>query len=267
MGYYLIQKHCNCASDLPNCCSSGWRITLAGSRFLQPMEERYAPIEGEALAVAWSLEQTRFFTLGCDDLVVITDHKPLVKLLGDRMLDEIQNTRLFRIKQRTLPWYYSIYHLPGKTNYAADAMSRYPSSAICALEIGDHTERAFLASLKQQTTKNFCLSWETIRDATENDVCMKSLLEFISAGFPEHLPEHLIFLKPYWRYRQSLFVLDGVIMYNDRVLIPPSLRGKVMEILHSAHQGVIPCELNEEYGLLSPTPSEMSHFLSGSSLL
>jgi hypothetical protein len=98
MGYFLLQKHCSCTSDLPDCCDGGWRITLAGSRFLSSCEQRYAPIEGEASAVAWGLEQTRYFTQGCDDLLVVTDHKPLVKILGDRTLDEIANPRLFRLK-------------------------------------------------------------------------------------------------------------------------------------------------------------------------
>ena len=98
-------------------------MTLAGSRFLGPAEERYAAIEGEALAVAWGLEQTRYFTQGCKDLIVVTDHKPLVKIFGDRTLDEISNTRLFRIKQRTLPWHFNIAYLPGRTNHAADATS------------------------------------------------------------------------------------------------------------------------------------------------
>ena len=108
IGYYLCQKHCACPQSEPNCCESGWRITLCGSRFLHQAEQRYAPIEGEALAVAWALGQTRFFTMGCDDLTVVTDHKPLIKILGDRRLDEIVNTRLFRLKQRTLPWKFSI---------------------------------------------------------------------------------------------------------------------------------------------------------------
>ena len=102
----------------------------------------------------------------------------------------------------------------------------------------DHIEQALLASLKRNTAHKFSLSWDAIRKGTENDVSMKAFLEFISTGFPEHIPEHLNSLKPYWKYRQSLFELDGVILYNDRVLIPPSLRGKVTEILHSAHQGV-----------------------------
>ena len=86
IGYFLLQKHCTCNSQLPDCCTDGWRITLAGSRFLSSAEQCYAPVEGEALAVAWSLEQTKYFTQGCRNLLVVTDHKPLVKIMGDRTL-------------------------------------------------------------------------------------------------------------------------------------------------------------------------------------
>ena len=113
VGYFLLQKHCRCASGLPSCCPDGWKVTLAGSRFLQDAEKRYAPIEGEALAVAWALEQTSYFTMVCD----------VTKLLGDCTLDEIPNTPFFRLKQRMLPWYFQIVHLPGRSNNAADATS------------------------------------------------------------------------------------------------------------------------------------------------
>ena len=52
-----------------------------------------------------------------------TSHKNLRRLT----LDEIFNTRLFRLKQRTLPWSFRISYLPGRTNAAADAALRYPS--------------------------------------------------------------------------------------------------------------------------------------------
>ena len=132
IGYFLLQKHCTCTNGLPDCCPDKWKITLAGSHFLTPTEQRYAPIEGEALVVAWSLEQTRYFTQSCRKLLIVADDKPLVKILGDRTLDEISNTRIFRIKQRTLPWSFDIVHLPGKTNFAADATSRNPSPSITA---------------------------------------------------------------------------------------------------------------------------------------
>ena len=38
-------------------------------------EQNYVAIEGEALAIAWALEQSKYFTLGCEDLLVVTEHK------------------------------------------------------------------------------------------------------------------------------------------------------------------------------------------------
>ena len=106
IGYFLSQKYCNCKSLIPGCCQHGWRITLAGSRYLKPAEIRYAAVEGEA--IAWPLEQIRFFTQGYDNLVVETGHTPLVHLFSDLTLDQITNSRLFSLKQRTLPWRFTV---------------------------------------------------------------------------------------------------------------------------------------------------------------
>ncbi len=74
IGYWLFQKHCQCPSREIFCCQEGWRVTLVGSRFTHPVESRYAPVEGEALAVADALDKARHFVLGCSDLVVAVDH-------------------------------------------------------------------------------------------------------------------------------------------------------------------------------------------------
>ena len=102
IGYFLYQKYCHCPSVITTCCQDGWRITLAGSRFLDKAERNYWPVEGESLAVAWALEDTRFFTMGCRDLHIQTDHSPLVKLFGDRTLDEVSNKRLINFIQRAM---------------------------------------------------------------------------------------------------------------------------------------------------------------------
>ena len=112
IGFYLGQKYCNCLPVKIGCCETGWRITLAGSRFLRLLETRFAPIEGESLGLVWSLEQTKYFTLGCKTLLVGVDHKPLTKVFGDRTLDEISNPRLFRLKQRALPWKFEVQYVP-----------------------------------------------------------------------------------------------------------------------------------------------------------
>ena len=78
IGYLLLQKHCQCDNGTaPICCPDGWKLIYAGSRFTTETESRYAPTEGEALAVAWSLEHVKMFLLGCDNLIVTTDHQDL----------------------------------------------------------------------------------------------------------------------------------------------------------------------------------------------
>ena len=102
IGFWLLQKHCSCPKTEPFCCPTGWKITLVGSRFTHSHESCYAPIEGEALAVADTLDKARYFVLGCDDLIIAVDHKPLLKIFSDRSLDNIPNPRLRNLKEKTL---------------------------------------------------------------------------------------------------------------------------------------------------------------------
>ena len=244
IGYFLLQKHCSCSSDKPDCCPDGWRITLAGSRFLSGAETRYAAVEGEALAIAWGLEQTRYFTQGCQDLLVVTDHKPLTKIFGDRTLDEISNTRLFRLKQRTLPWHFRVEHLPGTTNLAADAASRYPvmDAELSALSVADLSEVIITAAISRETEEVTSISWSRLAEETRKDHILSTLMTAIQEGFCGDYPS----LSEYVRYRDSLYIADGVVLYQDRVVVPLVLRQTVLSNLHSAHQGVSSMQLRAQ---------------------
>ena len=243
IGFWLLQKHCECSGASPGCCQDGWKITLAGSRFLSSAERNYAPVEGEALGVAWSLEQTRFFTMGCNDLLVVVDHKPLVKLLGDRRLDEIVNPRLFRIKQRTLMWQFQIEYQPGKTNNVADAISRRPNKFAETASIdmqgeGDAIEEILVAGVGNDLDKFFAITWETVQAESRSDQQMNILAKQIALGFPSEKGHMPVEIAEYWDCRHSLNTVNGVVLYNDRIVVPGSLRKRVIENLHSAHQGV-----------------------------
>lgn len=127
IGFWVFQKHCLCPSNDLFCCKQGWQITLVGSRFTHAAESRYAPIEGEALAVADALDKARHFVLGCDNLIIAVDHKPLLKIFSDRSLDNISNGRLRNLKENTLRYRFRMVHVPGVKNRAPDTLSRNPT--------------------------------------------------------------------------------------------------------------------------------------------
>ena len=60
------------------------------------------------------------FVLGCPNLIVATDHKPLVPILTGRKLDLITNPRLLKLREKTLMYRFTAQHIPGPLNVAAD---------------------------------------------------------------------------------------------------------------------------------------------------
>ena len=94
MGFHLTQKHCRWNTKVLACCKTGWHTVLAGSKFITGAESRYAPVEGEALAVAWVLHKTQHFTVGNKNLTVLVDYKPLLKILADKEVANIKNPRI-----------------------------------------------------------------------------------------------------------------------------------------------------------------------------
>ena len=52
--------------------------------------------------MAWAIGKSRHFTLGNDKIIILVDHKPLLKILGDRELADIDSPRILNLKQKTL---------------------------------------------------------------------------------------------------------------------------------------------------------------------
>ena len=240
IGYFLFQKHCNCATEAgPICGKDHWKLILAGSRFTSDAESRYAPVEGEALALVYGLEACRMFVLGCPELLVTVDHKPLIKIFSDKALEDIKNPRLFSLKERSLMYKFNIKHLPGKLNAAPDCTSRYPSTPKLdtALIINSAIKASF-SSTYEQDPKLRAITWDRIRAAAATDEECRSLVEYVQKGFPKSRHELPEIIRRFWPMKETLYSLEGVVIMDSKILIPRKLRGEVLESLHSAHQGV-----------------------------
>ena len=112
-------------------------VLMVGTSYLLAADfiqlHRYAPIEGEAAAIAWALEKCCMFVLGCPNIIVVTDHEPLKGLFGDWDLSKIQNPRLFQPKEKSLRYRLTNQHYSGKWHRGSDAVSRYPVAIVQAL--------------------------------------------------------------------------------------------------------------------------------------
>ena len=252
LGFFLSQKHCQCTSTekAPHCGPGHWKLVFAGSRFLKDPETRYAPIEGEALAVAFALEQSRMFVLGCPNLILAVDHKPLVPILNNRRLDLIKNPRLLSFKEKTMMYRFHAQHIPGPLNFAADATSRNPSSdharslltliACVGEDIKSLTNDAEILHLSMVNAVSAgddeVVSWDRVKEAASKDDVSMYLCDAIENGFPVRKAEAPECLRPYFKIKDELYSLDGVPFLDGRMYIPKSLRREVLSILHAAHQ-------------------------------
>ena len=97
-------------------------------------------------------------------------------------------------------------------------------------------ESAIAAAIRSDTKHLVAITWDSISKATQEDLKLPTVIDAIHNGFPDCYRTNPA-TSMYWQYRNSLHVTDGVIIYNDRVVVPPFLRPDVLEALHAAHQG------------------------------
>ena len=242
IGFALLQKHCQCKEDNPNCGDGHWKLVFTGSRFTKPAETRYAPIEGETLAVVYGLEQCKMFILGCPKFLIAVDHKPLINILNDRALDSIDNPRVLRLKEKTLRYNFTIMYVPGKKNCLADTMSRLPSvAAEASYDYSSETDIEENANAFAVTATNnmpSTVSWERVNEEAVFDETCAALKETIEKGFPERKEDLPIGIRRFWSMRDDLYVISNTPFLGKKMLIPQNLRKTILNGLHAGHQGV-----------------------------
>ena len=227
-----------------------------GSRFTHAAESRYAPIEGEALAD--TLDKARHFVQGCQNLTIAVDHRPLLKIFGDRSLDHISNTRLRNLKEEILRYRFKMVHITEVKNKTPDTLSRHPTGdhnpprivlhddihsirndtttatappvhiptqlmvGVCTDDqlLSIHMETQLQASLSASLHSTHSVTWEQVQTTTSSDENMLLLLSTIEDGIPEQKHQVPLPIREFHQLRNST---DGVVIYKDRNVISPSL--------------------------------------------
>ncbi|KAB0794905.1 hypothetical protein PPYR_11744 [Photinus pyralis] len=245
LGFLLRQK----------CDEGTWRTVQCGSRTLAKHESNWSGMaELEALAVAWAAKKCAFFLDGLDHFEIITDSNPLVSILNNRRLDQIQNDRLLKLKTTLLRYNFTARWQAGKRHKIADALSRKPRNeprtADQVLTQEEDADREFIIataiSQLDSAIPNPSLDAQqehiqTIRRVGQQDPTYKALLRRIHHGWPDSKQQLLCedeLLAPYYKERESLYAQDDIILHGPRLLVPGPMRRQILHHLHAAHQGI-----------------------------
>ncbi len=229
-----------------------WRLLRCGSRTVTPAESRYSVTESELAAVVSAVRKLKLYLR--KHFTLIVDHQALVFILNEKGLDEIESPRIVKLKEKLSHFNFTTVWRQGVKHTVADVFSRYPVSVPNEDELAGEVEvedcaQQFALNCIRMTQDNNCgivdqvskgviadLTLEKVRTAISKDELLSRLQETIIDGFPNaktSCPE----LTDYWNIRHELSIVDGVIMYGKRLVIPKSMRLEILDQLHVAHQG------------------------------
>ena len=206
------------------------------SRTLTEAEKRYAQIEKEGLASVWACEKLAKYLIGLPTFELWTDHKPLVPLLTTKDLDQAP-IRCQRLLLRMMRFSPEVRHIPGKELVIADALSRNPVPHTASDErSADEVQLSIDAIQALWPASRERL--HDIMEATSRDAVLTQVKLYIQKGWPREVADDI---KPYRESQIHLSIMEGIITYGDRIVIPTCMRKEMLNKLHESHQGISKC--------------------------
>ena len=132
-------------------------------------------------------------------------------------------------------------HVPGKLLYTADTLSRAPTSPVTPSEDDSLQDDAelFIAMVTSSLPASEGRLVE-YQKAQQEDPTLSKVREYCCKGWPTKDPVELE-LKPYWTVQGSLTLGNNILLYNNRIVVPPALQTETIKKIHEGHQGVERC--------------------------
>ena len=188
------------------------------------------PIEKEMQAIVFSTQKFREYILG-KPVVVQTDHKPLETILRKPMVTA--PLRLQAMILKVSGYDLQVEYLPGKKQMLADTLSR---ASLDEMPPEDDELQVNMVERISITEAKYA----QLQQSTANE--LHKLYSMIQSGWPETKHEVPYSIRQYWDTRDELAVLDGVIYRGMRIVVPPTMRPAMLEIIHETHLGTVKCK-------------------------
>jgi len=234
LAYYDVRKDVTIQCDASKSAvgavllQEGRPIAYA-SRKLRASELNWEPIEKEMLAIVFSTQKFREYILGKTTLVQ-TDHKPLEMILRKSIATAPLRLQAMMLKVRGYDL--KVEYLPGKKQVLADTLSR------ASLNEAPPEEEIQVNMLERISISE--PKYAELQQNTANE--LHELYAMIQAGWPETKQQVPHSIRQYWDTRDELAVLNGVIYRGMRIVVSPSMRPVMLEIIHGTHLGIVKCK-------------------------
>lgn len=199
------------------------KVIAFASKALTEIEKKYFQTEKEALALVWSVEKFKLYLQGTK-FTLLTDCKALQYLFNSRSKP---CARIERWVLKLQAYHYDIEYIPGSANIA-DALSRLTVKPAEQFDTDTHDYVRYVAEQAVPIALTFA---EIVRE-TKTDENIKAVVRALDSGAVEDLP------KEYKPYISELCEVDGALLRGNRLVIPSSLRDRVIELAHEAHPGI-----------------------------
>ena len=203
------------------------------SRSLTSAERNYAQIDREALSLVWGIKKFHHYLFG-QRFTLVTDHQPLVSIFNPRKgVPVMSATRLQRWALFLGAHSYDIEFKGTKQHCNADGLSRLPllTTEEEKPTAGDPAEVFHTTLVEQLPVTNSEIQRETHKDPT-----LSKVYDITVQGWPAH--GNAMF-PDFSMRRDQLSVCQRTLMCGSRVIVPPKLRGRVLENLHEGHLGTV----------------------------
>lgn len=199
------------------------------SRTLSQAEGGYAQIEREALAIVFGVKRFHQYLFG-RKFTLLTDHRPLTSIFGPHSgIPSLAASRMQRWALLLSAHQYDIKYRKADLHGNADGLSRLPLSVT-------HTEPKPAEIFYFKDVTSTPVTSAHVKKHTRADPVLSEVVDIITRGKRGVMTQSL---KPYLERRNELSVQAGCLLWGYRVIIPPPLRGKVLNELHSGHCGVV----------------------------
>ena len=79
---------------------------------------------------------------------------------------------------------------------------------------------------------------EMFRVETNNDEVLQAVKAIVQSGWPAEKRKLPPTVAIYYDFRDELVIQDGLRFRGDRLVVPKTLRTRMLQTLHSSHQGI-----------------------------